>query len=233
MKKISVIFSTFNEGGNIFFKNSLKSLKNDPSIEIIVIDYESTDDTETLCLDNDVIFIKTNLNSRARRLKLGLNYASAPMILFHHPRSTIEPSGIEKLKKLHLSNIWGGFTHQFDHDSLVLKFTSWYSNRVRGYIRGILYLDHCIFSSRNLLNNINFPEVDIFEDTILSNELRAITPPIILPFQSLTSSIRFTKNGQFKQALLNQVMKICFYLNIDHKLMNKIYEFGINLNSKY
>ncbi|EQC45318.1 glycosyltransferase [Bacteriovorax sp. Seq25_V] len=232
MKKISVIFSTFNEAENAFFKNSIEALKKDNEIEIIIIDYNSSDRTREICGEG-VIFITTDLNSRAKRLKLGLSYATAAMVIFHHPRSLVDTNGFNKLKKLADTKIWGGFTHCFDLNTPILKFTSWYSNRVRGYIRGILYLDHCIFASKSLLNKINFPEVDIFEDTILSDELRFFSPPVILPEVSTTSAIRFVKNGQVKQAILNQVMKMCYFLKIDHKVMNKIYEFGINLNSKY
>jgi hypothetical protein len=56
--------------------------------------------------------------------------------------------------------------------------------------------------------------------------------PIRLPYQSKTSAIRFRKRGFFLHALMNQYLKIRFYLNGDFKKMNEAYENGVNLNSQ-
>ena len=54
----------------------------------------------------------------------------------------------------------------------------------------------------------------------------------LLPFISTTSAIRFTKNGLWTQALMNQILKLGFHIGVPHDTMNKIYERGLNLNSK-
>ena len=77
------------------------------------------------------------------------------------------------------------------------------------------------------------PDVDIFEDTLLSQKLQAFGDLQILPFNSMTSSIRFKKNGLLKQSLMNQWLKIAFMFNLSLENMNKIYEKGLALNSKY
>ena len=129
---------------------------------------------------------------------------------------------------------WGGLTHKFDVKHPLLKFTSWYSNMVRGRIREILYLDHCIFFKRSLLSEeAPVPEVDIFEDTLLSLKLKRISHLEILPFISLTSSIRFTHRGIFFQAIVNQLMKVGYFLNFSDKWMNRLYEGSLRLNSRY
>ena len=78
------------------------------------------------------------------------------------------------------------------------------------------------------------PEIDIFEDTILSQRLlKKIGRPAILPHQVTTSAIRFQTNGYFKQALINQYLKVLFHLGISHKLINKVYEKDTPLNTDY
>lgn len=231
--KLSVIFSTFNEEKNQFFNESLELLSKYQEIEIIIIDYHSTDKTSEIAASANAIFKLSSSNSRGKRLDEGLRLSTAPLILFHHPRSKLQASGVEYLLK-DKNLLWGGFDHKFDSRSILLSFTSWYSNNVRADIREIFYLDHCIYCTRDLMKRIGgFPHDSIFEDTEVSLKLRDIAPSKRLPYQSMTSSIRFKTNGEWRQAILNQVMKVCYYLKIDQEKMNKIYEFGLNLNSRY
>lgn len=192
--------------------------------------FDSIGDIEVICV------AKHEAPSRAARLNLGFHRAQGEIVLFHHPRSFVDPTGIRFLVKIsqrpNRELLWGGFTHQFDMHHRLLKFTSWYSNRVRARLRGILYLDHCIFFDRRLWR-IDLPNVDIFEDTLLSYEFRKVTMPVVLPYTSTTSAIRFKKNGIYLQAILNQLLKLAFHAHIPHSRLNRVYEGGLELNSKY
>lgn len=230
---ISVIFSTFNEEQNSLFHQSLKLLQ-ELKLEVICIDGGSSDKTEELVKSFGFVFARGDYRSRGLRYNQGIGLAKHEMILFHHPRSNLMREGILHLMEHSKKNVWGAFTHRFDLSHPLLDFTSWYSNNVRGDLKHIYYLDHCIFSSKSLLDRIGgFPGIEIFEDTELSLKLRAILPPIRFPFHSTTSSVRFTKNGPWKQALLNQKMKIFYFLKRDPNSMYKIYENNINLNTDF
>ncbi len=185
----------------------------------------------------EIIFISKNTAAtRAERLNVGFHKAQADTILFHHPRSWLADTAFDELfeiKNININNnllFWGGFTHQFDLSHFLLKFTSWYSNYVRGP-RGVLYLDHCLFFHRSLWKSEIAP-VAIFEDTLLSQNLMKASglKPIILNSTSTTSAVRFTKNGIWRQAVMNQILKVGFFLNIPHEKMNSIYEKGLGLN---
>ena len=141
--------------------------------------------------------VRATGKNRAERLQRGIEAASSDVVLLHHPRTLIERAGIEWLRDHAEEVSWGGFTHAFDADHYLLRFTSWYSNRIRAARKGILYLDHCIFLRRALLTR-PIPSVDIFEDTELSKILRESGPPAILPFVAKTSSVRFTTNGVWR-----------------------------------
>ncbi len=231
---ISVIFSTFNEVELGFFEKSLQSLSKKSFIEIIVVDKGSTDGTQELAKKYNCKLIESSSNSRGYRLNEGISHSNAELVIFNHPRSIISDDGLNYIINNYKELTWGGFTHKFDIQSPLLNFTSWYSNHVRADIREIFYLDHCIFCKRSLLDKIGgFPIQEIFEDTILSLKLRKVSASKRIPYSSTTSAIRFRKNGQFKQAILNQVLKIAFNLNFSPEKMNKVYELGLNLNSKY
>ena len=85
---------------------------------------------------------------------------------------------------------WGAFTHQFSISHPLLNFTSWYSNHIRGGLRSIYYLDHCLFAQKQLLLDVGLlPDIDIFEDTEICLKLRIQGKPIRLPFISQTSAV--------------------------------------------
>jgi glycosyltransferase involved in cell wall biosynthesis len=221
--------------GNGYLTNILKRLLSYKELEVIVSDGGSEDGTLEFLKKLPILIIEGKVNSRAHRLNLGAEVARGAILLFHHPRSLIEASGIEFLLDNSENLSWGGFTHQFDKKHPLLKFTSWYSNNIRSKKSGIVYLDHCIFLPKTMFETIGFiPPVDIFEDTILSKRLlKHYGLPTIISHFSITSAIRFEKNGVFKQALLNQYMKALFLLGFKAQVMNKIYEKNTALNSRY
>ena len=211
-------------------------------VEVICVDSFSKDNTVQIIESKkapefNIRMIQCETNSRAKRLNIGIKEAIGEVVFLHHPRSIIDRNSLNYLAENYNQLSWGGLTHKFDRNHYLLKFTSWYSNQIRGKWRSILYLDHCIFFRRELLENDKspVPEVDIFEDTYLSLKLKKITKSsaVILPFNSQTSAIRFEKNGIWLQAIMNQILKICYMLNVPHKTMNKIYEKGLSLNSRY
>lgn len=231
---MSVILPTYNEMALGFLPKIIAALTSCSDVEIIVVDRNSSDGTSEWLKEQPVQLISTEENSRASRLNIGVSKACGEIILLHHPRSILEPSALQLLVRAKDQLNWGGFTHVFDLPHPLLKFTSWYSNRVRAKRAGIVYLDHCIFVHRRLVTGKPFvPEVDIFEDTELSKKLLKHSRPQILPALSQTSAIRFQKNGIYKQALANQLLKLGYKLNLPHRWMNRQYERRLQLNSTY
>jgi GT2 family glycosyltransferase len=138
------------------------------------------------------------------------------------------------LANLSTDNRWGAFTHQFSISHPLLDFTSWYSNYIRGGLRSIYYLDHCIFAQKQLLLDVGLlPDIDIFEDTEICLRLKKQGKPIRLPFISQTSAVRFQVQGIYQQALKNQYLKWLYYFNRSDTKMNRLYEKGLELNTKY
>lgn len=232
---LSIILPTLNEMRSGLLERIMSSLTQLVDAEIIVVDGGSDDGTLELLSKYDLKLITEQGASRAAKLNAGIAAASGDMIFLHHPRSLVQPQGFGQVAELGHSGarVWGGLTHQFDHDHPLLRFTSWYSNRVRCDRSGILYLDHCVFFDRGFKDEgLKIPDVDIFEDTELSKLLRGYSMPVRLPDVARTSAIRFQRNGIYRQALLNQWMKIAYYLNFSHDKMNRQYEKGLSLNKE-
>ncbi len=233
---LSIIIPTFNEVRHGYLKKILDELCGIEGVEIIIVDGGSSDGTEKLCRSVADRFFLIQNSSRGQRMNYGYKMSKGDVLLFHHPRSFISKHAVDEVKKFYADagkDFWGGFTHRFDRDSTGLRFTSWYSNNIRRRISGIIYLDHCIFATRNLIEKAGgFPERAIFEDTIFSRRLYKFSRPLLLKNDSITSSVRFEKNGFLIQSIMNQVMKICFLCNMSDLRMNAIYEKGLNLNKR-
>ena len=231
---ISVVLPTFNETSSGYLKLILERVTRLEDAEVIVVDGGSTDGTLELVGGFPVKLYNIGKSSRAARLAKGIASSQGKVILLHHPRSLIEAGALDNLEAstAGLKACWGGFTHQFDIAHPLLAFTSWYSNRIRCDLRGIVYLDHCIFFAGELRDSgFTIPDVEIFEDTEISKILKSYTHPIRLKGVSQTSAIRFQKNGLYRQALMNQLLKLGYSLKVPAKIMNRLYEKGLGLNS--
>ena len=231
---LSIVVPTLNESKTGYLAKILTAYTGLVGVELIFVDGGSTDATISLIKQSDAKLITTDICSRAGRLNAGIKQAKYDMVLLNHPRSFVDIEGIHALIN-QASNIhWGAFTHQFSIFHPLLNFTSWYSNHIRGDLRGIYYLDHCLFAQKQLLLDVGlFPEVDIFEDTEICLKLKKRAKPIRLPFVSLTSAVRFQSQGIYRQALKNQYLKWLYYFKRSDKEMNRLYEKGLELNTEY
>jgi hypothetical protein len=187
-------------------------------------------------LTSMVKILLTDAKNRAQRLNHGIAASTGEFVLLHHPATLLpEIHALGMIKTAKESQcLWGGFHHRFDMEHWLLGFTSWYSNQIRAKCRGIVYLDHCIFCDRQILDRIgNVPDMDIFEDTELSKRLCQIAMPSIISGYVTTSARRFRQRGVYKQALLNQMLKVGYQLRLDPQSMNKLYESKTAINTDY
>ncbi len=233
---LSIVIPTLNEAKHGYLEKIFDALCSIKGVEVIIVDGGSSDGTQKLCRSRADIYCLMENSSRGQRMNYGYKMSTGDILLFHHPRSFISKHAVEELKKKYAAarkNFWGGFTHQFVRDSMGLRFTSWYSNSIRRKISGVIYLDHCIFATRDLIEKAGgFPEREIFDDTVFSKRLHKFFKPKLLKNKSITSSVRFDKNGFLLQGVLNQFMKVCFYFGMSDSRMNSIYEKGLNLNNR-
>jgi hypothetical protein len=227
--KISVIVPTCREAEPSRVKEMTQSYPDRNEIEKIIVDSQSSQQQIAEWRGRGWLVEELSGSNRAQRLQKGYDLSTSDLVIFHHPRSLLPASVFEWLLKNHSQLAWGGFTHRFDVSHPLLKFTSFYSNRVRPRTGKIIYLDHCIFFRRSFLDR-PIPAIPIFEDTEICRILARHGSPEILPFESVTSAIRFQKNGVFYQALLNQKAKVEYFLGRNKAEMNTAYEQGLNLN---
>lgn len=236
MKEASIIVSCFNEIQLGFLESNLKTLAPNKNLEIICVDGGSTDGTLALVEQSGATLLQLPNSNRAQRYNLGIMTATSDLIVLLHPRSLISTDGLNELFDQDLTtDSWGAWTHSFDVSHPILRFTSWYSNCIRGDQRHIFYLDHCLFLTRSLARRLGtqvVPELEIFEDTELCLRLRRLAKPVRLKSKVTTSAVRFLKAGILRQSLRNQILKLEYFLGRNHLGMNRDYEKMLELNQK-
>ena len=250
---ISIVLPCFNEVRHGYLERILANLhEQEGHKEIIFAISPGSDRTEEtihnarpqLEQTSTVKILRSDAKNRAQRLNHGIAASTGEIVLLHHPATLlpevhalgmIETAKAQQDKSSQKSpSLWGGFHHSFDMQHWLLDFTSWYSNRIRAKRRGIVYLDHCIFCDRHLLERIdNVPDMDIFEDTELSKRLCQFGMPYLVPGCAITSARRFRQRGVYQQAMLNQMLKVGYHLGLDPQSMNKLYEQKVAINSNY
>ncbi|HEY9734749.1 MAG TPA: glycosyltransferase [Trichocoleus sp.] len=235
---ISVVLPCLNEMRHGYLERILENLdsQSGPKELIAVVSPCSDNTLETLRRYPQWQILETDAQNRAQRLTAGIYASSGEVVLLHHPATLLPTNALTQIAACIAEPqvAWGGFHHSFDDDHWLLRFTSWYSNTVRSHRSQILYLDHCIFARRDLLQKIGgVPDMDIFEDTVLSQQLSQFGPPVLLPGQVVTSARRFRQRGVYQQAALNQLLKLMYHARLDPRWMNWLYERKSQINVAY
>ena len=244
--RLSIILPCFNEIQHRYLNRILTNLMAqlvplNCEKEIIAV-VSASDDGTDLVLDEyaarspEIQVVRSQAKNRAQRLNQGIAVSTGDIILLHHPATLLpERIALELIEQtLAAGNHWGAFSHSFDFTHWLLDFTSWYSDNVRVKQKGIVYLDHCPFIDRQILAKIgNVPDLDIFEDTVLSDRLCQFSKPLLAQGKVVTSARRFHQRGIYRHAMLNQLLKICYHFNIDPRSLNRLYEQKASINVKY
>jgi hypothetical protein len=237
----SVVLPCFNESRHGYLPQILENLcQQVGDKQLIAVVSPSGDDTLAIIRQFPAVeIIESTATNRAQRLNAGIAASKGEFVLLHHPATLLPVKNALQQAEAILSGstrpaTWGGFVHSFDMDHWLLRFTSWYSTWVRSQQQSILYLDHCIFVRRQALIDIGaIPNMDIFEDTALSLALAQWGKPAIASGKVITSARRFRSRGIYRQALLNQLLKLMYLTHQDPKRLNWLYESKSQINVGY
>jgi glycosyltransferase involved in cell wall biosynthesis len=236
---ISIVLPCFNEMRHGYLPHILENLTQQQGAkQIIAVVSPSSDGTRELIAQYpSVNIVETTAHNRAQRLNVGIQAATGDLVLLHHPATLLPAQQALAMIQALMANdaiVWGGFQHSFDLDHWLLRFTSWYSNRVRSQSARVLYLDHCIFARRSALEAIGgVPDMDIFEDTALSHALGRLSMPALAAGKVVTSARRFRERGIYRHAFLNQALKVMYHSRLDPKYLNWLYEKRAQINVGY
>ena len=223
---ISFVIPTYNEESTI--ENTLITLS--PSLgendEVIVVDGSSQDDTvEKVKCFSSILLIESQERGRAIQMNLGAEKASKEYIFFLHADTTIDRTGLEKLRYEILKNriSWGWFTLRLNSPKLIYRILETLA-RYRTKVANEPLGDHGIFLRKSLFEEVGgYPEIPIMEDIELVKKLKRKSPGKKIDHYVLSSVRRFEKEGILKNCLKITAMRIKYFIGYSSKELSKGY----------
>lgn len=219
---LSIIIPTLNEAGHI--GPTLRALPyTDPSIEILIVDGGSTDDTL-----QEASFYAETLSAprgRAAQMNAGAQRATADVLLFLHADTLLPEQSLANMKQaLQASNIVAGtFRLRFDHLHPLLNFYSWCTTIPWS---GLAFGDRGLFVRRKAFETINgYPAWPMFEDLEIVKQLRTVGPFMFLPAHVVTSARRFQQNGLLRQQLRNLLLWLGYQIGAKPERLTQFYPY--------
>ena len=222
----SIIIPTYNESSTI--ENTLNSLLSNllHGDEVIVVDGSSEDDTVDKVRNFlSVKLIESPRRGRALQMNLGAKHATKDYILFLHADTTIDSTGLDKLRnEIENSSVfWGWFTLKLNSPKLIYRILETLAS-YRTIIAHEPLGDHCIFVKRSLFEEVGgYPEIPIMEDIELVKKLKKKASGKRIDHFVLSSVRRFEKEGILRNCLKISMMRIKYYIGYSSKELSRGY----------
>ncbi len=174
----------------------------DDSVEMIVVDGGSADDSVTIAKSFGCRVIVSERQQRAHQLNLGVGATDAEVLWFVHADTRIQPASLSVLASA-MENPGiqgGGFCRRFAPSSIYLGWSSFVADQ-RGRISRYFYGDQAMFVRRSAFEALGgFNEtLDVAEDLDFSLRLRELGKVITLPGPVIGSARRFVRLGAREQ----------------------------------
>ena len=206
---LAVIIPALNEEEQL--PATLANLAGDPSLEIVVADGGSTDDTVALARAAGCRVIG-GPRGRGRQLNAGVAAPTAELLLFLHADTRLPPRFGESVEQTLARRevALGAFSLAIDSDAPSLALLARLAT-LRSRWFSLPYGDQALFTTRARFGQVGgFPEIEIMEDFVFVRRMRRVGRIVTLPGRATTSARRWHNLGVAKTTLINQVI-VCGY----------------------
>ena len=151
--KISIIIPTYNEAENIGnIISYLLSVEQKDSVEIIVTDGGSIDNTLELAKKNDAIALVSTIKGRAGQMNHAVDYATGDVLYFIHADSRPPLTYFKDIENaISKGYNCGCYRSQFDSNNFMLKINAFFTRLNVLFFRGG---DQTIFVTRALFEKV-------------------------------------------------------------------------------
>jgi rSAM/selenodomain-associated transferase 2 len=208
---ISIIVPVLNEAAQL--PASLASVGPlDASLQLIVVDGGSTDDTLTVARRCGAETVVSPICQRAAQMNLGAESARGDVLLFLHADTRL-PENWRNVLATEMQRdacVGGAFRRRFDSPSFFLRTTCRLSDW-RGSLFHWFLGDQAIFVRRDVFRTLGgFAPLERCEDLDFSIRLARVGKSRLLPMTVLSSARRFKKRGPLRQTLSDFATAISF-----------------------
>lgn len=217
--KASVVIPVLNDAGPL--RQLIAALRRAPSLEIVVVDGGSNDDSVAAAQAADVFGVAEG--GRGRQLRAGAELASGDWLWFLHADTHLPLPALAAFRRIGGRPGWGWFAVRLDSERAALRIVETTMNW-RTALTGVATGDHGIFVHRRLLEAIGgVPEQGLLEDVELCKRLRRLAKPRRLPVSIETSARRWERHGVARTVVTMWQLRLRYFLGADPDLLARRY----------
>ena len=221
---LSVIVPALNEAENI--AGTLLPLQEERgrSLEIILADGGSTDDTPALARPWINEFTSAP-PGRASQMNAGAELAQGRYLFFLHADTQITPEALSELLA-HCATgkaQWGFFRVRLAASRWRYRVIESFMN-YRSQLTRVATGDQGLFVSKITFQKIGgFSTIPLMEDIEISKRLRKIAEPAVLKKSISTSARRWEQYGVFRTVLLMWYLRLAYFCGVSPETLHRYY----------
>jgi rSAM/selenodomain-associated transferase 2 len=219
---ISIIIPTLNESDTLAI--TLKPLQafRQTSIEIIVVDGGSRDNTISIASTLADRILSTD-KSRTRQMNAGARQATGEVLLFLHADTRLPDNAISLIEQHALPGQWGRFDVQLNSPRWLLRVNAWLMN-YRSCLTGIVTGDQGLFVHRTMFEEVGgFPDIPLMEDIAISKKLKQYNRPICLKSRITVNTRYWEQHGIWRSIFRMWKIRLAYFLGVPTEYLAKKY----------
>jgi len=228
---LDIVIPALNESKNLkALLPYLKSQLVNTSSTIIVVDAAaSNDNSDEICRNYDVNYIKCGDCQRGEQMNNGSDSSSADIIMFLHADVRPPENFNSLIKKAFKDGFKGGmFAYRFDKSSLLLDINSYFTKHDGLFAGGG---DQCLFIEKKVFEDLGKfdSKYVIMEDFDFFKRLKnARIPYTIIQDKAVVSSRKYEKNSYLRVNLANLMAFLRFEFKVSPDKIRDSYRKWLN-----
>jgi rSAM/selenodomain-associated transferase 2 len=221
----SVVIPTYNEADQI--ERLIRYLRAEggpaASLEIIVADGQSTDETVTRARHAGACVLTCPRKGRGAQMNFGAAHAAGDILYFLHADTYPPPDFARHVRAAVAQGAGSGcFRLAFDDPHWFLRANAWFT---RFNVAPVRFGDQSLFVRRPLFEQAQGYRADllVFEDQEIIHRLKQLAPFRVLRGPAVTSARKYRENGVFRLQGIFALITVLYRLGASQTTLVRVY----------